>query len=229
MKIQITLCVLATTALAACGGGAGSGTDGGRVSTDGTATSATPASKEAYEKAVNEALEPVISASADLAAEAPSVQSLKDLALKLQPVAQTYSDAAEQLATITPPSEVGKLHERLVKASEELAKGAVDAQEAAEKDDQKKVNQFQETGTRYQEALTRIATEFAAVGYDFAAEAVAPATTTPTTPATPVPTTSAPAPTPPPATPAPQGPTTPPPPSLGPDVEDGDSPSKKSG
>lgn len=228
MKIRITLCVLATTALTACGGGAGSGTDGALVSTEGTATSATPASKEAYERAVNEALEPVISASADLAAEAPSVQSLKDLALKLQPVAQTYADAAEQLATITPPAEVAKLHERLVKASEELAKGAVEAQEAAEKDDQKKVNAFQEAGTRYQEALTRIATEFAAVGYDFAAEAVAPPTTPPT-PTTPVPTTSVPAPTPPPATPAPQVPTSPPPPSLGPDVEDGDSPNKKSG
>ncbi|MBA2763346.1 MAG: hypothetical protein H0U42_01480, partial [Thermoleophilaceae bacterium] len=164
MKIRISFCVLATIALAGCGGGAGSGTDGAPTSTDGTATSATPASKEAYEKAVNDALEPVISASADLAAEAPSVQSLKDLALKLQPVAQTYADAAEQLATITPPTEVAKLHERLVKASEELAKGAVEAQEAADKDDQKKVNEFQEAGTGYQEALTRIATEFAAVG-----------------------------------------------------------------
>jgi hypothetical protein len=157
-------------ALATASAGCGGDDQGATTSATGpaTATEGAPLSKEEYETAVSDALQPVIDDSQRLAEEAGTATSLDELADQLERAGQTYSDTASTLAEITPPADVADLHDRLVAASENLATATEDAQKAAAEGNEEDVLPFEEAGMEYQEELTKLSAEYTEKGYSFA-------------------------------------------------------------
>jgi hypothetical protein len=168
-------------------GVAGCGTRAANSPGSTSATTTGPASeaaKKEYEDAVTAALEPVISASQNLANQAPTIATPKDLAPILETNAGVYETAATELEGITPPAEVEALHQRLVEASQEFSAATTSAQKAAAKGDKKGIAPYAKAGARYQKELTDLQSEFSAKGYEFGTEATVTETTPTTPPAT---------------------------------------------
>ena len=121
--------------------------------------------KGAYQAEVAGALGPVVLETGRFSVEAPHIASARAFATRAQILERAYADAADVLATIVPPDEIGDLHHELVVANQHLAQDTSQAIQdlLAGGDD---LGAFKDAAKRYSDQLGVLEKGFAAKGFD---------------------------------------------------------------
>ncbi|MDX6615031.1 MAG: hypothetical protein QOD60_122 [Solirubrobacterales bacterium] len=121
--------------------------------------------KGAYQAQVAGALGPVILETGRIAVAAPQIGSAQAFAARAQILERAYADAADVLATIVPPDDIGDLHHELVVASQHLAQDTSQALQdlLAGRGD---LSAFKDAAKRYSDQLGVLEKDFAAKGFD---------------------------------------------------------------
>jgi hypothetical protein len=126
--------------------------------------------KGAYQAQVAGALGPVILETGRISVEAPKTGSVEAFAARAAILERAYADAADVLATIVPPDEIGDLHHELVVANQRLAQDtskAIQDLGAGGND----LSEFKDAARRYSDQLGVLEKDFAAKGFDVIAPA----------------------------------------------------------
>jgi hypothetical protein len=126
--------------------------------------------KGAYQAQVAGALGPVILETGRISVEAPGISSAKAFATRAQILERAYADAADVLATIVPPDEIGDLHHELVIANQRLAQNTSQALQDVLAGGEDLIP-FKEAAKRYNDELGVLEKDFAAKGFDVLAPA----------------------------------------------------------